>query len=103
MLVIKNSSANEEDVGLIPESGEFPGGGNGNPCWYSQTEEPGGLYSPWGCRVGPDCVTKHTCTVLSQFYRLETIDRRSLIYSASIYETPTICWVLTNSMNAILS
>ena len=30
-LVVKNLPVSEEDVGLIPESGEFPGGGNGNP------------------------------------------------------------------------
>ena len=34
MLVVKNPSANAGDVrgaALVPESGSFPGGGNGNP------------------------------------------------------------------------
>ena len=52
--MVKNLPVREGDVGLIPESGEFPGGGNGNPVWYSQTEEPGGLYNPWSHRVGYD-------------------------------------------------
>ena len=46
--VVKNSSANEGDTGLIHGSGRSPGGGNGNPpgilafemLW---TEEPGEL------------------------------------------------------------
>ena len=29
--MVKNLPVSEGDVGLIPESGEFPGGGNGNP------------------------------------------------------------------------
>ena len=53
VLVVKNLPAGAEDVsdvGLIPESGRSPGGGNGThtgilawriPC----TEEPGGLQS----------------------------------------------------------
>ena len=50
MLVIKNSSANEEDVGLIPESGRFLEGGIDNPLQYScqenpMEEEPGMLQS----------------------------------------------------------
>ena len=48
--MVKNLPANagdEKDVGLIPESGRAPGGGNGNPFQYSclgnpRTEEPGG-------------------------------------------------------------
>ena len=28
------------DAGLIPGSGRFPGGGNGNPFWYSGLEHP---------------------------------------------------------------
>ena len=28
------------DAGLIPESGRFPGGGNGNPLQYSFLENP---------------------------------------------------------------
>ena len=33
--VVKKSSCNEEDTGLIPGSGRFPGEGNGNPLQYS--------------------------------------------------------------------
>ena len=33
--VIKNLPANEEDVGLIPGSGRFPGERKGNPLQYS--------------------------------------------------------------------
>ena len=56
-LVVKNPPANAGDIrdmGLIPRSGRSPGGGHGNPLQYSlpgeppRTEEPGGLYSPWG-------------------------------------------------------
>ena len=41
--MVKNSPANLEDitdVGLIPGSGIFPGGGNGNPLQYSCLENP---------------------------------------------------------------
>ena len=31
----KESACNAEDPGLIPESGRFPGEGNGNPFQYS--------------------------------------------------------------------
>jgi len=39
-----------EPMGSIPGSGRSPGGGNGNPLWYSclgnpMTEEPWGLQS----------------------------------------------------------
>ena len=33
--VVKNLPANSGDTGSIPESGRFPGGGNGNPLQYS--------------------------------------------------------------------
>ena len=32
---VKNLPANAGDVGLIPESGRFPGEGNGDPLWCS--------------------------------------------------------------------
>ena len=55
----KASACNEGDLGLIPGLGRSPGEGNGNPLQYScwkipWMEEPGRLYSPWGCRVGRD-------------------------------------------------
>ena len=42
------NAGNVKDVGSIPGSGRFPGGGHGNPFQYSclenlMTEEPGGL------------------------------------------------------------
>ena len=33
--VVKNPSANAGDVGSIPGSEKSPGGGNGNPLWFS--------------------------------------------------------------------
>ena len=33
--VVKRQPASAEDVGLIPESGRSPGGGNGNPLQHS--------------------------------------------------------------------
>ena len=38
--VVKNSPANSGDAGLIPESGRFTGGGNGNLMQYSCLEIP---------------------------------------------------------------
>ena len=41
VLVVKNPHANAgeaRDVGLIPRSGRFPGGGHGNPLQYSCLE-----------------------------------------------------------------
>ena len=42
-LVVKNLPANEEDVrvsGSTPRSGRSPGGGHGNPLYYSCMETP---------------------------------------------------------------
>ena len=42
-LVVKNPPANAgdiRDVGLIPGSLRSPGGGHGNPLWYSCLENP---------------------------------------------------------------
>ena len=51
--IVKNLPANAGDAGLIPGSGRFPGGENGNPLQHSCLETPrqGSLesYSPWGC------------------------------------------------------
>ena len=60
----KESACNAGDLGLIPESGRSPGGGNSNPLQYSCLENPHGQrslvgYGPWGRRVGHDLVTKH--------------------------------------------
>ena len=37
-LVVKNLSANVQDVGSVPGSGRSPGEGNGNPLQYSCLE-----------------------------------------------------------------
>ena len=49
----KESASNVGVTGLIPESGRFPGKGNGNLLQYSCLENPHGQgnlagYSPWG-------------------------------------------------------
>ena len=56
-LVIQNLPANARntrDAGLIPGLGGSPGGGNGNPIWYSCWEKPMDYslvgYSPCGCK-----------------------------------------------------
>ena len=38
--MVKNPPANAEDATLIPGSGRFPGGGNGNPLQYFCLENP---------------------------------------------------------------
>ena len=48
------STCNAGDLGLIPELGGSPGGGNINLLQYSCLENPHGQrnlagYSPWGC------------------------------------------------------
>ena len=47
--VVKNPPSNAGDLGSIPGSGRFSGGGNGNPlqypCLENSMEEPGGLQS----------------------------------------------------------
>ena len=58
--MVKNLPANAGDAGLIPGSGRYSGGGNGNPLQYSclenpmDGEEPGGLPSMRSQRVGYD-------------------------------------------------
>ena len=39
----KEPTCSAGDPGSIPESGRFPGGGNGNPLRILWTGEPGGL------------------------------------------------------------
>ena len=48
----KNPTCNAGDLGSIPGSGRFPGGGHGNPLPYSCMRNPHGHrslagYSPW--------------------------------------------------------
>ena len=43
MLVVKNPPANAGDIrypGSVPGLGRSPGGGHGNPLWYSCLENP---------------------------------------------------------------
>ena len=68
---VKNLPANAGptvDAGSFPGPERSPGGGNSNPSQYScqgyprgWTEEPGGLYSPWGHRSG---TAEHAHTVV---------------------------------------
>ena len=37
--MVKNLPANAGDTGLIPGSGRYPGGGNGNPLQYACLEK----------------------------------------------------------------
>ena len=60
----KESACNAGDMGWIPKSGRFPGGGNGNPFQCSclkipWTEEPDGLQSMGSQRVGHDWACMH--------------------------------------------
>ena len=56
---VKNPSANAGDAGSVPESGRFPGEGNGNPLQYSCLENPMDRGAWWAtvcgiARVGHD-------------------------------------------------
>ena len=70
VLVVKNLPANvgdSGDVGLIPGSGRYPGGRNGNSLQYScleipWREEPGGLQSIGSERIGHDWANIHKCS-----------------------------------------
>ena len=48
----KTSVYSAGNLGSIPESGRFPGEGNGNSLQYSCLENPmdGGAWCPWGCK-----------------------------------------------------
>ena len=48
--MVKNLLANVGNVGSVPGSERFPGGGNSNPLQYSP-EEPGGLRTTGPHRV----------------------------------------------------
>ena len=50
VLVVKNLPANAGDTGdtgSIPGSGRSPGGGHGNPLWYSCLENPTDREACW--------------------------------------------------------
>ena len=47
----KSPAASAGDAGLLPGSGQSPGGGNGNPPQHSCLENPtdrGAWWAPWG-------------------------------------------------------
>ena len=61
----KESACNAEDPSPIPGLGRSSAGENGNPLRYSclenpWTEEPGRLYSPWGCKESEATEQAHT-------------------------------------------
>ena len=65
-MVVKNSPAHAGDIrdlGSIPESGRFPGGGDGNHSGILAGKSHGQRspedYSLWGCQELD--VTEHTC------------------------------------------
>ena len=60
----KESTCNEEDMGLIPRLGRSPGGGHGNPFQDACLENPHGQrslagYNPGYCKDLDTTVTKH--------------------------------------------
>ena len=68
----KESTCNAGDPGSIPESERSLGEGNGNPPQYSWLknpwiEEPGGLYSQWGCKESAK--TEHLTHTHSEAFR----------------------------------
>ena len=67
---VKNLPANAESPGSIPESGRYPGEGNGNPLQYSG--KPHGQrslagYSPWD-RSNNNNKNKTPAILRSNFY-----------------------------------
>ena len=48
----KESACNVGDPGFTPESGRAPGGGHGNPLYYSCLENPMGRGAWWGTGHG---------------------------------------------------
>ena len=65
---LPDSAGDIRDMGSTPGSERFPGGGHGNPFWYSCLENPMDRmsladHSPWGHKeLDMTEVTEHTCT-----------------------------------------
>ena len=57
--VVKNPPANAGDVGSIPESGRYPGEGNGNPLQYFCLGKPMDRTARWATvhGVAKECHT----------------------------------------------
>ena len=75
--MVKNLPANAgdiRDVGLIPGSGRSPGGGNGNPLWYSCLENPmdRGAWQAAVHRIAEPDTTEATEHALTQLHTLMT-------------------------------
>ena len=72
----KESTCNAQDLGSVPRFGRFPGGGHGNPLWYSCLENPHGQkslmgYNPWGCKEADLTERLSTCTqILTGIFHL---------------------------------
>ena len=86
VLVVKNPPANAgnlRDMGLIPGSGRYLGGGNDNPFKYSCLESSmdsrawWATYSPWGCKESD------TTQQLLQLGNNKTIDSESEVTQSS--------------------
>ena len=59
-LVVRNlpvHAAEERNMGLIPGSGRFPRGGNGNPVQHSCLENPMNRGARWATVIGSQRVT----------------------------------------------
>ena len=50
--MVKNPPADAGDLGLVPESGRSPGGGNGNPLQYSCLGSPKDRGAWWATVYG---------------------------------------------------
>ena len=63
--VEKNLPVSPTDTGLIPGSGRFPGGGNGNPLQHSYLEHSTDKGAWWATVHGftKSDMTEHACTV----------------------------------------
>ena len=77
--MVKNPRANAEDMGLISESGRYPGEGRGNPLQYSclgnsvDRERSLAGYSPWRPkRVRGDLAPKATISEAESFLILRS-------------------------------
>ena len=79
----EESACSVGDLSSILGSGRSPGGGHGSPLQCSCLGESHGRgrslagYSPWGCRVRHDWVTKHST---AQGDRSISRERRRLLY-----------------------